>query len=182
VVSFKEPTHEELSHDFLWRVHRQVPPKGSIGIFNRSHYEDVLVTRVHHLVSRQEAQERCKEIKRFEKLLLENGTRVVKFFLHISKDEQRERLQARVDNPQKRWKFSPADVTERQKWNAYQQAYEETLGATSTKEAPWYIVPANRKWYRNWVIAKVLVDLLEDMDPRFPRPAPQLHFSKITIR
>jgi len=182
VVSFKQPSVEELKHDFLWRVHANVPPRGSIGIFNRSHYEDVLVTRVHGQISHSTARQRYKEIRHFETLLTHSGTQLVKFFLHISKKEQRERLQARLDDPHKHWKFNAADLKERDKWKAYQKVYEETLGQTSTKEAPWYIIPADRKWYRNWLIAKILVDLLENMHLKFPESDPDINFSKLKIK
>lgn len=181
VTSFKAPSARELSHDFLWRVHHEVPPKGHIGIFNRSHYEDVLITRVHGMVSDETAEERFKHIMHFERLLSENGTAILKFFLYISKDEQRKRLEARVRNPEKRWKFNPGDLVERAHWEKYMAAYEAAISATSTKWAPWYVVPANRKWYRNVVIAQTIVQTLEDMNLTHP-PAPAgVDFEKLTI-
>lgn len=169
VTSFKTPTPLEKAHDFLWRIHAVCPPRGYIGIFNRSHYEDVLVTRVHGWITEKEARRRLREIVAFEEMLTRNGTRVLKFLLHISKAEQKKRLLARLDDPDKRWKFSPQDPKERSHWKGYQKAFEEALSATSTREAPWYVVPADHKWYRNLVVADVLVRALEDMDPRPPR-------------
>ena len=168
VTSFKVPTPEERSHDFLWRIHKAVPAKGLIGIFNRSHYEDVLVTRVHGELSAADAKDRFREINHFEHELVQNGTTILKFYLAISKDEQRRRLQARVDDPQKRWKFSPADLVERGHWDAYMKAYTNACSATSTKHAPWYVIPANHKWYRNYLVAKIVAATLKHMDPRFP--------------
>ena len=156
VASFKEPTPEELAHDFLWRVHAKIPPKGFIGIFNRSHYEDVLVTRVHHLISDDVARKRLKNIQHFEKLLTVTGTVILKFFLHISKEEQRRRLQARIEDPHKRWKLSPTDLTDRKKWKEFQKVYEQAIMATSTDAAPWFIIPADHKWYRNWVVGHLV--------------------------
>jgi PPK2 family polyphosphate:nucleotide phosphotransferase len=160
VHSFKQPTAEEQAHDFLWRIHAVTPPKGVIGIFNRSQYEDVLVVRVHNLVPEEVWSKRYKEINHFEKLLATSDTIVLKFFLHISYEEQSERLQARVDDKDKSWKISASDFAERKYWPDYQQAYEEALGRCSTEEAPWYIVPANHKWYRNFAIAHTLVHTL----------------------
>lgn len=168
VTSFKSPTPLERAHDFLWRVHAACPPRGYIGIFNRSHYEDVLITRVHGWITDKEADHRLRQIRDFEKMLTKNGTRLLKFFLHISKSEQKKRFLSRLDNPDKRWKFNVQDVEERTYWKAYQKAYEETISATSTEDAPWFIVPANHKWYRNLVIAECLVHALKDMDPRPP--------------
>jgi PPK2 family polyphosphate:nucleotide phosphotransferase len=179
VTSFKVPTPDERSHDFLWRVHNQVPAKGLIGIFNRSHYEDVFVTRVHGDISRDDAAKRFKEINDFERMIGQNGTTVIKFFLAISKDEQRRRLQARVDDPQKRWKFSPADVSERRYWDRYPEVCAEAFSATSTKHAPWYVIPANHKWYRNYLVAKIVTGTLKKMNPQFP-PSPRI--SGIRIR
>jgi PPK2 family polyphosphate:nucleotide phosphotransferase len=159
----------EKAHDFLWRVHAACPPRGFIGIFNRSHYEDVLITRVHGWITDKEARRRLAEIRAFEEMLTRNGTRILKFLLHISRAEQKKRLLARLDDADKRWKFSPQDPKERRYWKAYQQAFEEALSATSTKEAPWFVVPADHKWYRNLVVADHLVRTLEDMDPRPPR-------------
>ena len=171
VVSFKAPSSEELGHDFLWRVHQKAPPKGQIGIFNRSHYEDVLITRVHGWVSDKVVKQRFNQIKEFEELLYENGTTILKFFLHISKDEQKERLEERIRDPEKRWKFNEGDLEERKLWKKYMDAFENVMAATSTDYAPWHIVPANRKWYRNLVVADRVVDALEDMKLKTP-PAP----------
>lgn len=181
VHSFKVPTEEELARDYLWRVHQKVPAKGFIGIFNRSHYEDVLVTRVHGMVSDKEALRRFREINDFEDLLVRNGTVILKFFLHISKEEQRQRLEARARNPQKRWKFSLNDVKERRFWSHYHQVYQEAIAATSTREAPWYVVPANHKWYRNYVVGKILIETLEGMKLKFPPAAPGVNFDKIKV-
>jgi len=171
VVSFKAPSPEELGHDFLWRVHQKAPSKGQIGIFNRSHYEDVLITRVHGLVSDKIVKQRFNQIKEFEEMLHENGTTILKFFLHISKDEQKTRLEERIRNPEKRWKFNEGDLEERKLWKSYMEAFEDMMAATSTDHAPWYVVPANRKWYRNLVVADRVVDALEDMKLKTP-PAP----------
>jgi PPK2 family polyphosphate:nucleotide phosphotransferase len=160
VHSFKQPTAEEAAHDFLWRIHAVTPPRGVIGIFNRSQYEDVLVVRVHNLVPEEVWSKRYKEINHFEKLLASSDTIIMKFFLHISYEEQSERLQARVDEKDKSWKISASDFAERKYWSDYQQAYEEALSRCSTDEAPWYIVPANHKWYRNFAIAHTIVETL----------------------
>lgn len=170
VASFKVPTPEELDHDYLWRIHKVVPGRGEMVIFNRSHYEDVLVVRVHNLVSPEVWSKRYDQINDFERLLAENGTTILKFFLHIDLDEQKERLQARLDDPTKRWKFRLGDLKERKLWSEYMRAYEDALSKTSTKHAPWYIVPANRKWYRDLVIATVLVDTLKKLELRYPEP------------
>ena len=181
VAAFKAPSKDELAHDFLWRVHREVPPKGYIGIFNRSHYEDVLITRVHGWVSEKVAKRRFDQIKEFEELLTESGTTVLKFFLHISKEEQKRRLEARIANPEKRWKWNSGDLEERKLWDKYQKAFEEVISATSTEEAPWYVVPANRKWYRNLIVADRVVNALEDMKLKTP-PAPEgVDFTKLRI-
>ncbi|NOZ27170.1 MAG: polyphosphate kinase 2 family protein [Chloroflexi bacterium] len=179
VTSFKVPTHQELAHDFLWRVHKAVPAKGMIGIFNRSHYEDVLVVRVHNLVPRKVWEKRYDQINAFERTLAENDTVILKFFLHISKEEQKRRLQARLDQPHKRWKFNPADLRERALWDKYVAAYEDAINRCSTEWAPWYVIPADHKWYRNLVIARVIADTLERLDMHFPEPAEDLE--KITI-
>ncbi len=168
VTSFKAPTTVEKAHDFLWRIHPHSPPHGHIGIFNRSHYEDVLITRVHGWITDKEAEARLDRIRAFEELLVGSGTRILKFFLHISKDEQKERLLARIDHPDKRWKFNAEDSKERAFWKAYQRAFEQALSATSTEAAPWFVVPSNHKWYRNLVVADRLVEALEDMNPRPP--------------
>ncbi len=162
VHSFKQPTAEEQAHDFLWRIHAVTPPKGVMGIFNRSHYEDVLVVRVHNLVPEDVWSKRYKEINHFEKLLTNSDTIIMKFFLHISYEEQSERLQARVDDKDKSWKISASDFAERKYWSDYQQAYEDALSRCSTDEAPWYIVPANHKWYRDFAIAQTLVETLRE--------------------
>jgi PPK2 family polyphosphate:nucleotide phosphotransferase len=167
VLSFKAPTPEEQAHDFLWRVHKVVPAKGILGIFNRSHYEDVLVTRVHELVPEAIWKKRYTQINAFEELLVENGTLIFKFFLHISKEEQAKRLQAREDDKDKRWKLSLADFAERAYWDAYVEAYEEALAKCSTKLAPWYVVPADHKWFRNLAIAQTLVDNLKPYKERW---------------
>lgn len=181
VVAFKSPSKDELAHDFLWRVHHEVPPRGFIGIFNRSHYEDVLITRVHGWVSDKVAKRRFNQIKEFEEMLAENGTAILKFFLHISKEEQKERLKERIQDPEKRWKWNSGDLEERKLWDDYMKAFEDVISATSTKTAPWYIVPANRKWYRNLVIADRIVDALESMKLKTP-PAPKgVNFSKLKI-
>lgn len=181
VVSFKAPSPEELGHDFLWRVHQRAPSKGQIGIFNRSHYEDVLITRVHGWVSDKVVKQRFNQIKEFEELLHESGTIVLKFFLHISKDEQKERLEERIRNPEKRWKFNEGDLEERKLWKNYMEAFEDMMAATSTNHAPWYIVPANRKWYRNLVVADRVVSALEAMKLKTP-PAPAgINFDTLKI-
>jgi PPK2 family polyphosphate:nucleotide phosphotransferase len=168
VTAFKQPSQEELAHDFLWRIWRAVPRRGNVGIFNRSHYEDVLVVRVHNLVPKREWRSRYARINAFEKLLVEGGTKLLKVFLHISKEEQCRRLQARLDDPTKRWKFSRQDLEERKLWRQYQRAYEAALTKCNTPYAPWHIVPANHKWYRNLVVSRLLRRALEEMDPEFP--------------
>jgi PPK2 family polyphosphate:nucleotide phosphotransferase len=168
VTSFKAPSDKELAHDFLWRIHRATPARGIIGVWNRSHYEDVLVTRVHKMIDDSTAKARMGDIAAFEEMLTRNGTTILKFFLYIDKDEQKERLQARLDDPDKHWKFSPGDLEERKSWDKYMSAFEDALAATSTKESPWYVVPANKKWARNNAIASVILDTLRTMDPQFP--------------
>jgi len=174
ITSFKQPSIEELDHDFLWRVAREAPRKGSVGIFNRSHYEDVLVVRVHELVPKEEWETRYQRINLFEEMLAAGKTTIVKVFLHVSKDQQRKRLEARLDDPTKRWKFSKADVEERRYWGDYQKAYEDALTRCNTKHAPWHIVPADCKWYRNLIVSRILRETLEKMDPQFPPPQPGL--------
>jgi PPK2 family polyphosphate:nucleotide phosphotransferase len=174
VASFKEPTAPELARDYLWRVHAQVPADGEIVIFNRSHYEDVLVTLVHGLITKAECKQRYPQIRAFESLLVDEGTTIVKFFLHISKDEQRARLQARVDDPTKHWKFSETDLKERDLWPWYQSAYDTMIRETSTGIAPWYVIPANHKWFRDHAIATVMVDTLRDLHPEYPKGNPGL--------
>lgn len=170
VVSYKKPTEEELDHDFLWRIHKQVPGRGEVVIFNRSHYEDVLVVRVRELVPKKVWSRRYDQINDFERMLAESGTLILKFFLHISAEEQKERLEERVKDPTKRWKFAHGDLEERKLWNDYQKAYEDAIRRTSTAWAPWYVVPANAKWYRNWVVGSVVVDALEKLEMKYPAP------------
>jgi PPK2 family polyphosphate:nucleotide phosphotransferase len=170
VTSFKVPTPIERAHDFLWRVHTAVPASGMIGVFNRSHYEDVLVVRVHNLVPESVWRPRYEHINNFEKLLYDSGTTILKFYLHISKAEQKERFQARLDNPEKNWKFSQEDVTKRQFWADYMAAYEEMLNRCSTPWAPWYVIPADQKWYRNLAVTRALVAALKQLDLQFPEP------------
>lgn len=181
VVAFKAPSKDELAHDFLWRVHREAPPNGRIGIFNRSHYEDVLITRVHGWVSDAIVKQRFNQIKEFEELLYENGTVILKFFLHISKAEQKERLEARIADPEKRWKWNSGDLEERKLWDGYMQAFEDVISATSTQHAPWYIVPANRKWYRNLVVAERVVEALESLKLKTPAGPEGVDFSTLKI-
>ncbi|MCJ2089379.1 polyphosphate kinase 2 family protein [Methylobacterium sp. E-005] len=169
VTSFKVPSSDELDHDFLWRYHARAPGRGLIGVFNRSHYEDVLVVRVKGLVPDAVWQNRYGRINDFERLLTESGTTILKFFLHISKAEQKKRLEARIADPEKHWKFDPADLVERKSWDAYQQAFADALARCSTPDAPWLVVPADHKWFRNYVIARTVADTLEAMDPRFPQ-------------
>jgi len=169
VWSFKVPTAEEAGHDFLWRIHRAAPARGEVTVFNRSHYEDVLVVRVHGLVPRPVWSRRYEIINAFERHLHDHGTRTLKFFLHISRKEQRERLLARLADPLKRWKFSDADVVERTFWSGYRRAYEDVLTRCGTRQAPWYIIPADHKWYRDFAISEIVVETLERMDPQLPR-------------
>lgn len=168
VTSFKVPSAEELAHDFLWRIHRATPRKGEIGIFNRSHYEDVLVVRVHGLVPERVWSARYDQINEFERMLHANGTTIVKFFLAIDRDEQRQRFQARFDDPTKRWKFSMGDLEERRRWDDYQAAFDDALTKTSTEVAPWYVIPADRKWFRDLAVATILADTIDALEPRYP--------------
>jgi PPK2 family polyphosphate:nucleotide phosphotransferase len=172
VTSFKVPSPLELAHDYLWRVHQHIPARGEIGIFNRSHYEDVLIVRVHGLVPEERWRARYEQIRNFERMLSDEGVTIVKFFLAIDRDEQRQRFQDRVDDPTKRWKFSPADIAERTRWDDYAIAFGEMLGETSTAFAPWYLVPANRNWLRNLAVGEILADRLDALDPRYPPAAP----------
>lgn len=174
VASFKSPSPEELEHDFLWRVHSKVPGSGEMVIFNRSHYEDVLIVRVHNLAPESVWGKRYDQINDFERLLAETGTTILKFFLHISRDEQKERLQARIDDPAKRWKFRKGDLVDRERWDDYRAAYEEALSRTSTEHAPWYVVPADKKWYRNLVVATILSETLEGLGMKQPEPVEDL--------
>jgi PPK2 family polyphosphate:nucleotide phosphotransferase len=171
VTAFKKPTEEELAHDFLWRAHIAAPRRGFIGIFNRSHYEDVLIGRVRKLAPKDEIEKRYGQINAFEKTLGENGTRILKFMLHISKKEQRERLQARLDEPQSRWKFNASDLDDRKLWDKFMAAYELALDKCSTNWAPWHVIPADHKWARNAAIAAIVRETLEDMDPQYPKPS-----------
>lgn len=178
VFSFKQPSPEELDHDYLWRIHKHVPERGRIGIFNRSHYEEVLVVRVHDLIKNQKIPPglvnkdiwnvRYREINDFEKYLYENGTIILKFFLHVSKEEQKQRFLKRIDTPEKNWKFSASDIDERKYWKKYQEAYAEAISATSTKHAPWYIIPADHKWYMRYAVSQVIVESLEAIKMSYP--------------
>jgi len=168
VANFKVPTAEELSHDYLWRVHQHTPRKGEIVIFNRSHYEDVLVVRVHELVPPEVWGKRYDHINAFEKMLVDEGVTILKFFLYIDPDEQKDRLQARLDDPSKHWKFSVGDLAERKRWDEYIAAYDDMLSRTSTDHAPWYVIPSNRKWYRNLVVSTVIIKTLEAMKMDYP--------------
>lgn len=180
VTSFKVPSAEEAAHDFLWRAHRAVPEYGEIGIFNRSHYEDVLVVRVHNLVPKDVWSERYDQINRFESLLVENNVAILKFFLHISKDEQEKRLMERIDDPDKRWKISQADFNERKFWDDYMDAYEAALTRCNTQDAPWYIIPANKKWFRNLAVSHIIAETLEGLDMKFPKPAIDVNKLKLS--
>ena len=174
VASFKAPTPEERDHDYLWRVHERVPAKGELVVFNRSHYEDVLITRVEGWIDDRTAKRRFRQINDFEAMLVEEGTIVLKFFLHISKDEQKQRLQERLDDASKNWKFNPGDLVAREKWSDYQRVYEEAINATSSPHAPWYVVPADRNWVRDLYICSVLVSTLRDLKMRYPDAPPGL--------
>lgn len=180
IASFKAPTAEELDHDYLWRVHQEMPGKGEIVVFNRSHYEDVLITRVHGWIDDRTAKRRFRQINDFEAMLVEEGTIILKFFLHISKDEQKRRLQERLDDESKTWKFNLGDLEERKKWAEYQGAYQDVLNATSSPHAPWYVVPADRKWVRDLYVSSVLVRALEQLEMRYPDPPAGLE--KIVIK
>jgi len=169
VQAFKVPTHEEAAHDFLWRAHKAAPGRGEVVIFNRSHYEDVLVARVHGLVPERVWSKRYEAINAFEKVLAENDIHVLKFFLHISKDEQLDRFRRRLEDPSRHWKISEADYSERKHWKAYEEAYEDVLNRCSTEYAPWYVIPANHKWFRNLAIARIVVDYLEGLKMQFPK-------------
>ncbi len=170
VVSFKAPTPPELDHDYLWRAHREVPGRGELAVFNRSYYEDVLVVRVHKMVPREVWKRRFSQINDFERMLFEEGTILIKFFLHIDQKEQKKRLQSRKDDPLKRWKFNPADLAERALWDQYMKAYEEALSRTSTEWAPWRIIASNHNWYRNLMVAQAIVETLDGLGMRYPEP------------
>ncbi|MFB3893098.1 MAG: polyphosphate kinase 2 family protein [Phycisphaerae bacterium] len=180
VTSFKAPTPEELAHDFLWRIHRAVPRRGEIGIFNRSHYEDVLIVRVHKLVPRDVWSKRYDQINKFEASLADNGVHILKFFLHISRDEQLKRLRERLEDPRKHWKISPEDFKERRYWDKYIKAYGEAIGRCSTPRAPWFVIPANRKWFRNLAISRIVIETLESLDMKYPKPS--FDVSKIVVK
>jgi PPK2 family polyphosphate:nucleotide phosphotransferase len=170
VACFKKPTAVEADHDFLWRIHQAAPARGEVAIFNRSHYEEVLVARVHQLVPREVWSKRYEQINHFEQLLHSNGTHILKFFLHISKEEQLERFKQRLDDPARQWKISEADYEERQYWDAYQAAFEEALSQCSTKQAPWFIIPANHKWFRDLAVSQIIVETLADLGMKLPKP------------
>src|ERR1700722_8230336 len=174
VASFKQPTPLELSHDFLWRIHAQAPRAGQIVIFNRSHYEDVLVTRVHKLVDKKICARRYEHIRDFEALLVESGTTILKFFLHISKEEQLARFAQRLDDPGRNWKISESDYSERELWDDYVDAFEDAIGATSTANAPWYVIPSNHKWFRNLAVSQIIADAMADLGLAFPAPSVNL--------
>jgi PPK2 family polyphosphate:nucleotide phosphotransferase len=179
VVSFKTPVGREMAQDYLWRVHGNCPSHGEIGIFNRSHYEDVVAVRVHDLLPAARWKGRYRHIREFERVLTDEGTTVVKVFLHISKDEQRQRLQARLATPEKNWKFRAADLEDRKRWDEFQHAYDDALSETSTAWAPWYVVPADRKWARDVIVSRVLIKVLAKMDPQFPPAEPGLDQLKV---
>ena len=179
VKAFKVPTTEELSHDYLWRVHNAIPAKGQIAVFNRSHYEDVIEPQVHDLVPKNELTTRFRQINDFERYLSENHITVLKFFLHLSKDEQKKRLIKRLHDPTKGWKISESDLHSRKYWDKYTLSYEKVLAVCSTKYAPWYIVPANSKWFRNWVVAQVLIETLDNMKLKYPQP--KIDISKLSV-
>ena len=174
VASFKQPTSAELAHDFLWRVHPHAPGKGEIVIFNRSHYEDVLVTRVHKLIDKATWTARYRQIRDFESLLVADGTTILKFFLHISKEEQLARFGQRLDDPHRNWKISESDYSERAYWDDYIEAFEDAMQATSTKEVPWYVIPTNHKWFRNLAVSHIMAEALEDLKLDFPPPSVDL--------
>jgi PPK2 family polyphosphate:nucleotide phosphotransferase len=180
VTSFKVPSTEEAKHDFLWRIHKAAPRLGEFAIFNRSHYEDVLVVRVHNLVPRSVWSRRYEHINAFEKTLAENRVKILKFFLHISKNEQKERFEKRLDDPTRQWKLSPADFGERDYWDDYLQAYEDALTRCSTPWAPWYVIPANKKWFRNLAVSQILVETLEELNMKFPPPS--MDISQVRVK
>ena len=169
VVSFKAPTALELQHDFLWRIHSQCPAQGEVVVFNRSHYEDIVAVKVKNLLPKVVYERRFDHVRNFEQMLVDEGTTILKFFLHISYDEQRRRLQERLENPRKHWKFDPEDIKDRERWPKFISAYEEVIGRTSTDAAPWYVIPANKKWYRNIVVAEIVKDALVKLEPSWPQ-------------
>jgi PPK2 family polyphosphate:nucleotide phosphotransferase len=175
VASFKVPTAIELAHDYLWRIHQKTPGSGEIVIFNRSHYEDVLVVRVHEMVPEKVWEKRYQQINEFERRLAEEGTTILKFFLFISKDEQKERFIERIEEPEKQWKFNPGDIDERGYWNDYMRAYQDVINKTSTPYAPWFVIPANRNWYRDLVISRIIVEKLESLNMQYPQPVEDIH-------
>jgi PPK2 family polyphosphate:nucleotide phosphotransferase len=170
VKAFKEPTEEELSHDFLWRIHKSVPAKGEIFVFNRSHYEDIIQPRVHKTIHKSIWSQRYKHINAFEKCLSDSNTKIIKFYLNISKEEQRKRLEERMTDPSKQWKVSERDLKDRKFWNSYVTAYQDAISKCSNMWAPWYIIPANKKWFRNLAVGLIIIDTLERMKPKFPKP------------
>ena len=180
IVSFREPSATELAHDYLWRVHAVTPLRGEIGIFNRSHYEDIVTARVHKVVSKAVWRRRRRHVREFERMLSDEGTTLVKVFLHVSRDEQRKRLEERLVNPEKGWKFRRSDLDDRARWDEFIDAYEDVIGQTSTRWAPWYVVPADHNWVRNLLVARILVVTLRGMDPQLPAPDPSL--SEISIQ
>lgn len=180
VASFKAPTSTEISHDYLWRVHQKMPAAGEIVVFNRSHYEDVLVVRVLDLVPQERWERRYEHINAFEQMLADEGTTILKFYLHISREEQAERFRSRLDNPKKRWKFNAADLDHRRRWDDYMTAFEAVLSRTSTPDAPWFVVPANHKWYRDLVVAETLIETLEGLDLRYPSAEPGIEEIVVT--
>jgi PPK2 family polyphosphate:nucleotide phosphotransferase len=179
VKAFKEPTTEDLSHDFLWRIHKRAPSRGEIVVFNRSHYEDIIQPRVHKTIHKSIWSQRYEHINAFERCLSDNSIKIIKFFLHISKEEQRKRLEERMNDPSKQWKASESDITERKFWNNYTVAYQDIINRCSNLWAPWYIIPANKKWFRNLVVALIIIDTLERMKPKFPKPT--INLSEMTI-
>lgn len=174
VISFKEPTPLELDHDFLWRIHQHMPSRGDVAVFNRSHYEDVVIARVHELVPKKVLSARYAQINAFEYSLVQNQTHILKFFLHISKEEQLERFKARLEDPAKRWKISERDYTERTRWDDYMRAFEKALSKCSTDHAPWFIIPANKKWFRNLAVARIVVEYLDSLELKYPPPSVDL--------
>jgi PPK2 family polyphosphate:nucleotide phosphotransferase len=179
VRAFKKASKEEAEHDFLWRFHRWTPGRGMIGVFNRSYYEDVLGTRVHREISNQDCTRRYEDINTFERMLAREGTRILKFFFHISKDEQKRRLRKRMENPDKQWELSEKDFSERKLWDEYMRAYEDAISATSTEWAPWHVLPADRDWFRNWAVAHIIVEALESLDLKYPPP--EVDLNRVTL-